>query len=67
VCRREGRITATQEVHHIIPLADGGTHEDSNLMALCKSKMPAQLVIDFVRVYDLKTIPLLNETNYTQK
>ena len=36
VCRREGRYTEAREVHHIIPLADGGTHGDSNLMALCK-------------------------------
>ena len=36
ICRREGRITAAQEVHHIIPLADGGTHDESNLMSLCK-------------------------------
>ena len=36
VCRREGRYTEAKEVHHIIPLAGGGTHEDTNLMALCK-------------------------------
>lgn len=36
VCKREGRITAAEEVHHIIPLANGGTHNESNLMALCK-------------------------------
>lgn len=36
VCGHEGRYTEAREVHHIIPLADGGTHEDSNLMALCK-------------------------------
>ena len=27
---------AAQEVHHIIPLADGGTHDEDNLMSLCK-------------------------------
>lgn len=26
-----------QEVHHIKPLAQGGTHETDNLMALCTS------------------------------
>lgn len=36
VCRREGRVTAAAEVHHILPLANGGTHDESNLMALCK-------------------------------
>lgn len=35
-CQREGRITVATEVHHIRPLADGGTHDDGNLMALCK-------------------------------
>ena len=37
VCKREGRITAAAEVHHIVPLADGGTHDPTNLMALCKA------------------------------
>ena len=36
-CLRHGRTTPVQEVHHIIPLADGGTHDFSNLMSLCKS------------------------------
>ena len=30
-------MTAAQEVHHIVPLAEGGTHDEDNLMALCKS------------------------------
>jgi 5-methylcytosine-specific restriction protein A len=37
VCEQEGRMTPAEEVHHIIPLADGGTNGDGNLMALCKS------------------------------
>ena len=36
-CLKNGRTTPVQEVHHIIPLADGGTHDFSNLMSLCKS------------------------------
>ena len=36
MCRREGRVTAAAEVHHIVPLSAGGTHDESNLMALCK-------------------------------
>ena len=35
-CRERGRLTPAQEVHHILPLSRGGTHDDSNLMALCK-------------------------------
>jgi 5-methylcytosine-specific restriction protein A len=26
-----------QEVHHIKPLAEGGTHNETTLMSLCKS------------------------------
>ena len=37
MCKREGRYTAATEVHHIKPLADGGTNELENLMPLCKS------------------------------
>ena len=33
---REGRTTAAAEVHHIVPLADSGTHAWDNLRALCK-------------------------------
>ena len=36
-CEKEGRLTLAEEVHHILPLADGGTHDAENLMALCKS------------------------------
>ena len=36
-CRGEGRLTPAQEVHHVKPLADGGTHDESNLESLCKS------------------------------
>jgi 5-methylcytosine-specific restriction protein A len=35
-CRRRGRLTPTREVHHIVPLSDGGTHAWANLRALCK-------------------------------
>lgn len=36
-CRLQGRYTMATEVHHIKPLADGGTNDTNNLMALCKS------------------------------
>lgn len=36
-CYREGRMTPMDEVHHIVPVSRGGTHEDSNLMSLCRS------------------------------
>ena len=36
-CKNEGRLTAAEEVHHVLPLANGGTHDEDNLMALCKS------------------------------
>lgn len=37
MCKRQGRYTLANEVHHIKPLANGGTNEFENLMALCKS------------------------------
>lgn len=36
-CLKDGRMAPAQEVHHILPLSDGGTNDSSNLMALCKS------------------------------
>ena len=35
-CREQGRYTMATEVHHIQPLADGGTNDEKNLMPLCK-------------------------------
>ena len=35
-CEKEGRLTPAEEVHHILPLANGGTHDEMYLMALCK-------------------------------
>ena len=36
-CFELGKLTPVDEVHHIVPLARGGTHERSNLMSLCRS------------------------------
>ena len=36
-CLARGRTTAASEVHHVIPLRDGGSHAEENLRALCKS------------------------------
>ena len=35
-CEARGLVVAAAEVDHIIPLARGGTSEDSNLQSLCK-------------------------------
>lgn len=32
-----GVLVETQEIHYKIPLSEGGTHDRSNLIALCKS------------------------------
>ena len=37
LCKKEGRLTPVQEVHHIVPLSSGGSHSQDNLMSLCKS------------------------------
>ena len=36
-CKGNGRLTPATEVHHILPLARGGTNEEGNLRALCRS------------------------------
>lgn len=36
-CLEKGRLTAMDEVHHLIPVSRGGTHDETNLMSLCRS------------------------------
>jgi len=36
-CFAKGVLVDVEEVHHIKPLAEGGTHDRSNLISLCKS------------------------------
>ena len=36
-CQAEGKLTPTEEIHHKLPLSQGGTHARENLIALCKS------------------------------
>lgn len=35
-CQQQGRSTPAAEVHHILPLGHGGSHDETNLRALCK-------------------------------
>lgn len=35
-CLKEGRYVAVEEVHHV-PLSEGGSNDESNLMSLCRS------------------------------
>jgi len=37
LCLEKGILIPTEEVHHKVPLAEGGTHDQSNLISLCKS------------------------------
>ena len=36
-CLKKGILVPVDEVHHIIPLAERGTHDEDNLMSLCKT------------------------------
>ena len=37
MCLKQGKLTPTEEVHHIRPVSQGGGSEFSNLMSLCQS------------------------------
>jgi 5-methylcytosine-specific restriction protein A len=44
-CQTIDRITPAEEVHHILPLSQGGTHDENNLMSLrtrCHSEITAR-------------------------
>ncbi|WP_327077819.1 HNH endonuclease [Megasphaera cerevisiae] len=46
MCLKNHKTTPATEVHHIRPLSRGGTHDEDNLMALCKpchSKITAEM------------------------
>ncbi len=36
-CEKQDRFIPAKEVHHILPVNQGGTHERENLMSLCRS------------------------------
>lgn len=36
-CLEKGVLVSVDEVHHTLPLSEGGTHDQENLIALCKS------------------------------
>ena len=36
-CFKKGIMVPVEEVHHIKPLPEGGTHDKSILISLCKS------------------------------
>lgn len=35
-CKENGVLRPVEEVHHKVPLSEGGTHDESNLISLCK-------------------------------
>lgn len=36
-CLEGGRLTAARDLHHIVPLAAGGSNDRSNLLGLCQA------------------------------
>ena len=45
-CEKQGILTPVAEVHHILPLERGGTHDEANLRSLCKPCHSRQSAID---------------------
>lgn len=45
-CKRDGRVTAANQVDHIKPKAKGGTDDESNLEALCRPCHDAKTLRD---------------------
>lgn len=37
LCLEKGRMTPVEEVHHILSIDRGGTHDEANLMSMCRS------------------------------
>lgn len=37
LCFKEDRMKLVEEVHHKVPLSEGGTHDEDNLISLCQS------------------------------
>lgn len=37
VCFKEGLMKQVEEIHHLKPLSEGGTHDRENLISLCQS------------------------------
>ena len=35
-CYKKGMLHPVEEVHHKLPLAEGGTHDEGNLVSLCQ-------------------------------
>ena len=52
MCLKENKATLVEEVHHVLPLSRGETHDESNLISLCKSchsKIHAKMGVRFNR------------------
>lgn len=45
-CQQQGILTPVAEVHHIVPLEHGGSHDEGNLRSLCKPCHSRQSALD---------------------
>ena len=48
-CLQGGRLRPATQVDHVVPKAEGGTDDDSNLQAICKSCHQAKTAAEAVR------------------
>ena len=69
MCLKNHKTTPATEVHHIRPLSRGGTHDEDNLMALCKpchSKITAEMTAeDIAKLVDAEKPTVNPDGTYT--
>lgn len=48
-CKQQNRVTLATEVDHVIPQAEGGTDDESNLQAICETCHKAKTAAEAAR------------------
>ena len=65
-CLKAGHTTPALEVHHVVPLSHGGSHDVSNLRALCKPCHSRQSARDGDRWRNVSQVFTYHENVHTK-